>query len=46
VLNFLMAGDQVTPQQLRAACDFAVQPAVIAALAAIPRHAPGSTDAT
>jgi hypothetical protein len=32
VLNFLLAADDVTQEQLRAACDFARDPAVIAAL--------------
>jgi len=40
VLNFLMPGESVTPQQLRAACDFAIQPAVVAALVAFGRAAP------
>jgi hypothetical protein len=40
VLNFLMESDQVSPQQVRAACDFALQPAVVATLVAIPRRQP------
>jgi hypothetical protein len=32
VLNFLLAADDVTQQQLRAACDLARDPAVVAAL--------------
>lgn len=45
VLNFLMASDRVSPQQLRAACDFALQPVVVAALVAIPRRQPDLTGA-
>jgi hypothetical protein len=45
VLNFLMASDKISPQQLRAACEFAMQPAVVAALVAIPRRPPESTGA-
>lgn len=36
VLNFLMTGATVSAQQLRAACDLASRPAVVAALAGIP----------
>lgn len=46
VLNFLMASDRVSPQQLRAACDFAMQPAVVGALVAMPRRQPDLTGAT
>jgi hypothetical protein len=45
VLNFLMASDRVSPQQLSADCAFALQPAVVAALIAIPRREPHLTGA-
>jgi GAF domain-containing protein len=45
VLNFLMASDRATAQQVRAACDFARQPAVVAALAAMARDVPDAASA-
>lgn len=49
VLNFLMNGESVSPEQLHAACEFSERPSVIAALAALglPRSpsAPGRPSA-
>lgn len=46
VLNFLMAGDKVSPRQVHGACEFAMRPAVVAALAAIPRSRADPAGAT